>query len=228
MFKGDTWDRRRYASGILFGAWEGAAVIWSSNVLAAAISFALAGGVGRQFAEKIIAEETGASVGEVGLSFEEEDSAEGAGGGKRDLDKAFENPLLASFDEEYLEAEKKEDDSAFKATWTKLQEKLAESDPVKQAGIITLYRFAPHPFSASNYLFGLTNLRFAPYVAGTGAGMLPWAVLYAVCGASGGDHTRTPSCFFLFFSFFFCNTPPLLSAELDSSLSTTRMFIYIF
>ena len=154
-------------SGILFGSVEGALIIWGGNVAAATISYLLAGGVGRKLAEKIIEEETGGSIDpDVGLSFDEDedgaaagdsrDSGGGGGGG-----------------------------NSFGAQWNGLQKKLAASDPVKQAGIIGLYRVAPHPFSASNYLFGLTKIKLTPYVVGTAAGMLPWAAVYAVCGAYG-------------------------------------------
>ena len=68
---------------------------------------------------------------------------------------------------------------------SKLQRKLGESNGWQQAIIISIYRVAPHPFSASNYLFGLTKIRLTPYVAGTAVGMLPWAGVYAVCGAYG-------------------------------------------
>ena len=46
-------------------------------------------------------------------------------------------------------------------------------------------RLTPHPFSASNYLFGLTKLRLTPYVLGTAVGLVPWVGLYAVSGAYG-------------------------------------------
>ena len=156
-------------SGILFGSVEGALIIWGGNVAAATFSYLLAGGVGRKFAEKIIEEETGGSIDpDVGVSFDEDDdeddaaagdSRDGGGGGSGG--------------------------NSFGAQWNGLQKKLAESDPVRQAGIIGLYRIAPHPFSASNYLFGLTKIRLTPYVVGTAAGMLPWAAVYAACGAYG-------------------------------------------
>jgi uncharacterized membrane protein YdjX (TVP38/TMEM64 family) len=133
-------------SGILFGTWEGAAVVLSANVAAATLSFLLAGGVGRALAEKIIEEETGTGAAEEGA----EEGAEG-----------------------------------FAAKWSRLQDELAASDPARQAAVIALYRLTPHPFSASNYLFGLTKLRLTPYVIGTAVGLVPWAGLYAASGAYG-------------------------------------------
>ncbi len=52
--------------------------------------------------------------------------------------------------------------------------------------VVFLLRLSPLvPFSASNYLFGLTPIRFGPYLAATAAGMLPGALLYAALGAAG-------------------------------------------
>ena len=133
-------------SGILFGAWEGGAVVLGANVTAATLAFLLAGGVGRALAEKIIEEETGTGGAEEGA----EEGAEG-----------------------------------FAAKWSRLQDELAASNPARQAVVIALYRLTPHPFSASNYLFGLTKLRLTPYVIGTAVGLVPWVGLYAVSGAYG-------------------------------------------
>ena len=58
-------------SGILFGAWEGSAVILAGYVSAATFSYLIAGGVGRSFAEKIIEEETGEK-----MSFDEDGGEE--------------------------------------------------------------------------------------------------------------------------------------------------------
>ena len=75
--------------------------------------------------------------------------------------------------------------SAFGKQWKKLQERLTAAGPVQQAGIIAGFRVFPHPFSASNYLFGLSEVPLAPYAMGTAAGMAPWSVLYAVVGGYG-------------------------------------------
>lgn len=40
------------------------------------------------------------------------------------------------------------------------------------------------PFSASNYLLGLTPLPMAPYLAGTAAGMAAWSLVYASLGGA--------------------------------------------
>lgn len=112
-------------SGILFGSVEGALIIWVGNVAAATFSFVLAGGVGRKFAEKIIEEETGGAVD------------------------------VAGGDDAGIPADDDEAAGGFAEQWRGLQRKLAESNPAKQAGIISLYRVTPHPFSASNYLFGV-------------------------------------------------------------------------
>ena len=65
--------------------------------------------------------------------------------------------------------------------------------------IIALLRLSPLiPFSASNYFYGITKVRFWPYVAASWAGMLPGAVLYVYLGAAGkagltgGSKDRSP------------------------------------
>jgi uncharacterized membrane protein YdjX (TVP38/TMEM64 family) len=63
--------------------------------------------------------------------------------------------------------------------------------------VVVLLRLSPIvPFSVSNYLYGLTPVRFSHYVAATAAGMLPGSFLYVYLGTAGrrlgGSHERTP------------------------------------
>jgi uncharacterized membrane protein YdjX (TVP38/TMEM64 family) len=61
--------------------------------------------------------------------------------------------------------------------------------------VVLLLRLSPIvPFSLSNYLYGLTRVRFLPYVAASWAGMLPGTVLYVSLGAAGhaAGEERTP------------------------------------
>ena len=52
--------------------------------------------------------------------------------------------------------------------------------------IIALLRLSPVvPFSISNYLYGLTSIRFGPYIFASAAGMLPATVLYVYLGVAG-------------------------------------------
>ncbi len=52
--------------------------------------------------------------------------------------------------------------------------------------IIALLRLSPLlPFNLSNYLYGVTKVRFWPYVAASWAGMLPGTFLYVYLGAAG-------------------------------------------
>ena len=83
-------------------------------------------------------------------------------------------------------------------------ERLARKDPrfaaidraVGKEGwkVVALLRLSPLvPFSLSNYLYGLTSVRFGPYVATSWAAMLPATVLYVYLGAAGrtlGEGTR--------------------------------------
>ena len=88
---------------------------------------------------------------------------------------------------EKVVAEETGDDESgsFRSQWRELRTKLDAAKPAEQTALIALFRIAPHPFSASNYLFGLTQIRASPYVVGTAAGIAPWATLYACVGASG-------------------------------------------
>ena len=52
--------------------------------------------------------------------------------------------------------------------------------------VVALLRLSPLiPFSLSNYLYGLTSVRFLPYVVASWAGMLPGTLLYVALGAAG-------------------------------------------
>ncbi len=52
--------------------------------------------------------------------------------------------------------------------------------------IVGLLRLSPLiPFSLSNYLYGLTSVRFLPYFAASWVGMLPGTILYVSLGAAG-------------------------------------------
>lgn len=77
------------------------------------------------------------------------------------------------------------EDNAFRRQWRDLQKRLENAGPAEQTALVALFRITPHPFSASNYLFGLTKIQATPYVAGTAAGIAPWAALYAFVGAYG-------------------------------------------
>jgi len=51
-----------------------------------------------------------------------------------------------------------------------------------------LLRLSPLlPFALSNYLYGLTSLRFAPYILGSWLGMLPGTIAYVYGGAAAGE-----------------------------------------
>ncbi len=51
---------------------------------------------------------------------------------------------------------------------------------------IVLVRLIPViPFTATNYAFGLTSIRFAPYLTGTAIGIIPGTIAYVALGAFG-------------------------------------------
>lgn len=60
--------------------------------------------------------------------------------------------------------------------------------------IVFLLRLSPLvPFVFSNYFYGVTAVRFWPYVAATWVGMIPVQLLYATFGAAGRDVTEPVS-----------------------------------
>lgn len=150
-------------SGIVFGATEGAAMVIVANMTAATLAFLAARGAGRALAEKVVKEETGSGTRGDETATGRYETAYGG------------------------DADDGEDvDNAFARKWAELRANLAESEPTRQATLIALYRLTPHPFSASNYLFGLVReVRLAPYLVGTCVGAIPYAILYAGAGAYG-------------------------------------------
>jgi uncharacterized membrane protein YdjX (TVP38/TMEM64 family) len=54
------------------------------------------------------------------------------------------------------------------------------------AGLILLLRLSPLiPFNVSNYIYGLTSVKFWPYVLASWIGMLPGTLLYVYLGTAG-------------------------------------------
>jgi len=68
--------------------------------------------------------------------------------------------------------------------------------------VVLLLRISPIlPYTVSNYLYGLTAIRFWPYFLASGAGMLPMIAVFVSVGAAGreaalaaaaGERARTP------------------------------------
>jgi len=57
--------------------------------------------------------------------------------------------------------------------------------------VVALLRLSPAvPFSLSNYFYGLTAIRFWPYLLASGLAMLPGTVLYVYLGAAGKAAAR--------------------------------------
>jgi uncharacterized membrane protein YdjX (TVP38/TMEM64 family) len=144
------------ASGVLFGAQKGAICMLTGTTLAAIIAFTIARGVGRTLAEKIIASESDHSISS-SSSIDNEGSS---------LNTNKQNALT-----DHLA--------------TIIQDKILNGTWLQQATAIFVLRMTPViPFSASNYLLGLSPMPLSSYLAGTVAGMSFWAVGYASLGGA--------------------------------------------
>lgn len=54
--------------------------------------------------------------------------------------------------------------------------------------VVLLLRISPFfPYTIANYLYGLTAVRFVPYVLATAAGILPMVAIYVSIGAAGRE-----------------------------------------
>jgi uncharacterized membrane protein YdjX (TVP38/TMEM64 family) len=162
------------SSGLLFGAKWGAVYQLVAVTLAASNAFLVARTVGRSLAERVIREELGHGAAAASLSSlastdgEEEAAAAAAAAGEGSNNAPAPAPAPAPTN------------GLARATRA-----IEEGGPFKQFTAVLLLRLTPVvPYSASNYLLGLTPLGTLPYLAGTVVGMLPWTVLYAGVGGA--------------------------------------------
>lgn len=138
------------ASGLLFGAKQGALLMLVGVTLAGMGAFTVARGVGRPLAERIIKAEMGHKGGDG--SGGEGGSSGGGGMG---------------------------------STWSSVEAAIESGGFFKQLTAITLLRLTPVvPYSATNYLLGLTPVQVPAFFLGTVAGMSVWSVLYASLGGA--------------------------------------------
>jgi uncharacterized membrane protein YdjX (TVP38/TMEM64 family) len=81
------------------------------------------------------------------------------------------------------------------ALWAQENPRFAAIDQAvgKEGGkIVLLIRLSPiFPYSLVNYLFGLTRVRFLPYLLASWLGMLPGTILYVYAGFAGRTLART-------------------------------------
>ena len=146
------------ASGLLFGTQTGAGCMLIGTSMAAFIAFQIARGVGRPLAERIIRHEMAA--------------------GDDDADGSSSSSSTSS--------------SSSNSKSSAVQMKLKEVEAVIEAGTvwqqgfaIFLLRMTPFiPFSACNYILGLSPLPLAPYLTGTIISMGFWSVTYASVGGA--------------------------------------------
>jgi len=91
--------------------------------------------------------------------------------------------------EEMAEGGKGENDEAapgpVQAKLQEVQETIEQGTFWQQTGAVCFLRLTPFvPFSASNYVLGLSPLPMMPYLLGTASGMAFWSVVYASIGGA--------------------------------------------
>ena len=146
------------ASGLLFGAKKGALFMLLGVTLAGLGAFSIARGVGRPLAERIIKAEMGAHGSGSG-SGSGGDGSDGGGSG--------------------------EGASGMGGAWAAVENAVQSGGFFRQLTAITLLRLTPVvPYSATNYLLGLTPVQLPAFVLGTVGGMSVWSVLYASLGGA--------------------------------------------
>jgi hypothetical protein len=139
---------------------------------AATLAFKLAQvGAGKTISNKIIEEETGGDKNAMGVKWDELQAKLETGG---DRPVAYIHPPFQLYIStvgviRWVASACKLLIRLMLSWKVKVCAPLAPGGPLQQATGIALYRVTPHPFSASNYLFGLTKLKLGPYVAGTAA-----------------------------------------------------------
>ena len=129
--------------------------------LAASGAFFISRGVGRKLAERVIDMETSDEEG----------------------DTYFGSNSPTGEEREQHRQEKKERNMV-KAKLDEVKEVIENGGFVQQLVAVMILRLTPIvPFSASNYVLGLTPVQYPAYLGGTVLGMSVWSVLYSSLGA---------------------------------------------
>lgn len=146
------------ASGLLFGAAKGAALVIAGNLVAATAAFYIARGVGARFAQRVVA-------------------AEG-GGGHSDGDGEREEEATAT-------AAPSSPAAGLAARFASVTAAIEKGTAAQKFAAVFALRATPVvPFSASNYVLGLSPISFPVYFTATALGGSIWASVYASLGAA--------------------------------------------
>lgn len=152
------------AGGLLFGPVKGATLVLFATCVAAVAAFSISRTLGADFAKRLLKgeiEEGGGSVDDLLSSMSSSDETDGSD----KLRAGPSNPIERALANVYQAVE--------------------AGGFGRQAAAILLLRLTPVvPFSAGNYLLGLTPLPYAPFIAGSAAGMALWSFLYASVGGA--------------------------------------------
>ena len=157
------------ASGLLFGAAKGALLVLAGNLAAATLAFYISRGIGARFAKRMVAAEGGHHDGGGG--------GEGGGGGSssgRTKGAAKGAPAAAAAAA-----------SGLAARFASVTAAIEAGTPAQKFAAVFALRATPVvPFSASNYVLGLSPIGFPVYITATALGGSVWASVYASLGAA--------------------------------------------
>ena len=146
------------ASGLLFGAAKGALLVIAGNLTAATLAFYISRGIGKRFAKRMVAAEGG---------HEEGESSEGEGSGSK------------------VPAGKQQPSGGLAARFASVTAAIEAGTPAQKFAAVFALRATPVvPFSASNYVLGLSPIGFPVYITATALGGSIWASVYSSLGAA--------------------------------------------
>lgn len=150
------------AGGLLFGPLHGGLLVWGATCLAAVSAFTVSRTAGAGFAKHVVSSEMGSGRSPLD-SLSGTSSSDSVAEGQQQA--APSNPLEAQLQ--------------------RVGHAIEHGSFLQQYVAIVVLRMTPVvPFSAGNYLLGLSKLPYAPFMAGSATGMAAWSFFYASIGGA--------------------------------------------
>ena len=161
------------ASGLLFGAAKGALLVIAGNLTAATVAFYISRGIGARFAKRMVAAEGGHQhhAGQEGQEVEENGSKATSSSSSSSSAAAASNGGGGG--------------GGLAARFAAVTAAIEAGTPAQKFAAVFALRATPVvPFSASNYVLGLSPVSFPVYITATALGGSVWASVYASLGAA--------------------------------------------